>query len=176
MDKLLRWDVDKESGIYHSFGPSSASRLIAQVWRNSTKSASIDTAPTKSASIDTASTNSASTDTTSTVFEKLASRLSYDPAKLNINSIISGAEAAGMRFPPVDATNDIVLLWARYSGSLTPTSYNPEGDSDIEGQKQLAENVLSTSTSTFTSGPTAPVITIEHGNASDQGPRSRLSQ
>lgn len=33
----------------------------------------------------------------------------------------------------------ILLLWSRYSGSLTPKGYFPEGDSDLRGQKQLLD-------------------------------------
>ena len=137
VSKLLRWS-DEDDGIYQSFGPSTASRLVAQVWRDS---ASISSA----------------------LFKKLADRLSYDSAELPINSIIEEAETAGTKFPPVATKGSIVLLWARYSGSSSPTSYNPEGGSDVKGQEQLLEILL----------PMSAVITIGHDNASGKGCHSQ---
>ena len=68
-----------------------------------------------------------------------------------------------MKFPRVVTKGAIVLLWARYSGSLTSTSYNPEGDSDVKGQEQLFKMLSSTSTA----------ITIGYDNASGQGYHSK---
>ena len=64
-----------------------------------------------------------------------------------------------MKVPEETETRDIVLLWARYSGSLTSTGHYPEGDSYVVGQEQLFNMVASTSVA----------ITLGHDNASAQG-------
>ncbi|PVG03819.1 hypothetical protein CPB86DRAFT_848840 [Serendipita vermifera] len=90
------------------------------------------------------------------LYNRLAERLSYDPAILSSNDIIQGGKFGDVSLPkPSDKT--ILLLWARYTGQNSPTGYNPEGDSDVVGQGQLLN---------LAKGLDLEVITIGHDPAS----------
>lgn len=53
----------------------------------------------------------------------------------------------------------VVLLWSRYSGTISQYGYNPEGDSDVIGQEQLIKLVQSLG---------LPVITAGHDPAGEE--------
>ena len=62
----------------------------------------------------------------------LAKRLG---SELDPKTILQNNDFKTIPFP--NGQKPVLLLWSRYTGSNTPQGYNPEGDSDPLGQKQL---------------------------------------
>lgn len=79
------------------------------------------------------------------------------PAIVEVNPELAG-------HLPQEAKNLVMLLSARYSGSLTADGYNPEGDSDVVGQSQIAKELEAQG---------FVVITIGHDNAQNTGYHSK---
>ena len=75
---------------------------------------------------------------------------------LDPQTVLRNDDFKSINFPTGE--KPVLLLWGRYTGGNTPSGYNPEGDSDRLGQKQLllmAEKTLRT----------FDVITIGHDPA-----------
>ena len=56
-------------------------------------------------------------------------------SELDTQKILQNDDFKTIAFP--NGQKPVLLLWSRYTGSNTPQGYNPEGDSDPLGQKQL---------------------------------------
>lgn len=56
-------------------------------------------------------------------------------SELDPKTILQNNDFKTIPFP--NGTKPVLLLWSRYTGGNTPQGYNPEGDSDPLGQKQL---------------------------------------
>ncbi|KAK0513940.1 hypothetical protein JMJ35_003662 [Cladonia borealis] len=76
------------------------------------------------------------------VYALFAKRMGSD---LDPQTVLRNDDFKSINFPTGE--KPVLLLWGRYTGGNTPSGYNPEGDSDLLGQKQLllmAEKTLRT--------------------------------
>ncbi|KAH8688023.1 hypothetical protein GQ44DRAFT_780882 [Phaeosphaeriaceae sp. PMI808] len=93
-------------------------------------------------------------------YKLAANAITLDPAELAVGSIISNDEKfAYVPLPAKDKT--VLLVWARYTGTKTDTGFNPEGDSDPVGQKQLLKVAYDLGFSVITVGDASPLGTIQ---------------
>jgi hypothetical protein len=88
----------------------------------------------------------------------LVGRLSRHPWGLSIPAVIEFDKYIHKNLPDPTLLKPVVLLWARYSGGMTSEGYNPEGDSDVHGQSQLAGLF-----------PNYHIITVGHNNGQNNG-------
>ena len=96
-------------------------------------------------------------------YKSAAQGLIFDPARLPIESIIKGDKFGTVNLPPTG--NDVLLVWARYTGTKTDTGFNPEGDSDPTGQNQLVASATKLGFSVITVGdvPSPGMTTVVNG-------------
>ncbi len=103
--------------------------------------------------------NPPNSDNYKALYTKLADKLTARnlPAANIIGGTVKVPTFGEKNVPLPDSTpgtKPIVLLWARYTGTNTANGHNPDGDSCVQGQKQLIERLTSLN---------YDVITIGHG-------------
>lgn len=75
-----------------------------------------------------------------TCYEQIVQRLANVPllSDPSLVSIIKDGRFKDVQLPPSNG-KPILLLWARYTGQNSDEGYNPAGDSDVGGQRQLLD-------------------------------------